>query len=71
MPQSKVVQQVVPVVEQPLEERREPAAEPEPKKKRRAPPRSRKGGAEPLQPRDLNAVLDDALARMRRRAAGE
>jgi replicative DNA helicase len=70
MPQSKVVQQVVPVVEQPLE-RREPTPAPEPKKRRRAPARPRKPQTEPLQPRDLNAVLDDALARMQRRAAGE
>jgi len=69
MPQSKVVQ-VVPVVEQPLE-RREPTPAPEPKKRRRAPARPRKPQAEPLQPRDLNSVMDDGLARMQRRAAGQ
>jgi replicative DNA helicase len=71
MPQSKVVQPVVPVVEQPLEERRQPTPVAEPKKKRRAPARPRKTSAEPLQPRELNAIVDDALARMQRRAAGE
>jgi replicative DNA helicase len=71
MPQSKVVQQVVPVVEPPVE-RLEPTPAPEPKKKkRRAPPRPRREEREPLQPRDLKTVLDDALARMQRRAAGQ
>jgi replicative DNA helicase len=70
MPQSKVIEQVVPLVEPPLEAP-PPASEPEPRKRRRAPSRPRKQGQEPLQPRDLKAVLDDALARMQRRAAGQ
>jgi RecA/RadA recombinase len=72
MAQSKAIQQVVPVVEQPLQERRQPATTPEPRKRKRAPARARKGGkAQPLQPRELGAVLDDALVRMRRRAEGK
>jgi replicative DNA helicase len=71
MAQSKVMQQVVPVVEQPLE-RRQPATPPEPKKRRRLPARRpRKGASEPLNPRELSSVLDDALARMQRRSKGE
>lgn len=72
MAQSKVLQQVVPVVPQPLEERREAAAPPEPRRRRsRARTASRQGRKEPLKPRELKTVLDDALARMRRRAAGQ
>jgi hypothetical protein len=72
MAQSKVMQQVVPVVEQPLEDRRQPATPPEPRKRKRAPARPRRNEKEqPLKPRELGAVLDDALARMQRRAQGK
>ncbi len=70
MAQSKVIQQVVPVVEPPLE-RRESLPAPELPKRPRAPARRRKPKAEPLKPRELKTVLDDALARMQRRAAGQ
>ena len=72
MAQSKVLQQVVPVVQQPLEERREPEAPAEPWRRRgRARATARSPRKELLKPRELKTVLDDALVRMRRRAAGQ
>jgi replicative DNA helicase len=71
MAQSKVAQPVVPVIEQPVPAPA-PAVAAEPRRRRpRRAPRQRKGDAEPIKPRELKVVLDDALARMQRRAAGE
>lgn len=70
MTQSKALQPVVPMVEPPAAPA-EPAPPPEPKRRaRRAPPARKAKEAESLQPRELGTVLDDALARMERRAAG-
>ncbi|HET8646609.1 MAG TPA: hypothetical protein VFO85_14035, partial [Vicinamibacteria bacterium] len=65
MTQSKVLQQVVPVVDQPLE-RRQASPAPEPKRRRprrRAASTARKARPEALKPRELKTVMDDALAR--------